>query len=36
LVRSASEVTAGDLVRARLAAGQLLCLVKQALSDSSS
>jgi exodeoxyribonuclease VII large subunit len=35
LVRSASEVTAGDLVRARLAAGQLLCLVKQTLSDPS-
>jgi exodeoxyribonuclease VII large subunit len=35
LVRNASEVTAGDLVRARLAAGQLLCLVEQTLSDRS-
>jgi exodeoxyribonuclease VII large subunit len=34
LVRRASDVSEGDLVRARLAAGQLLCLVKQSLSDS--
>lgn len=35
LVRRSSDVAEGDLVRARLAAGQLLCLVKQTLSDPS-
>jgi exodeoxyribonuclease VII large subunit len=35
LVRRSSDVSEGEVVRARLAAGQLLCLVKQVLSDSS-
>ncbi|HEX2056372.1 MAG TPA: exodeoxyribonuclease VII large subunit [Nitrospiraceae bacterium] len=35
LVRQSSDVTEGDLIRARLAQGRLLCLVKQTLSDSS-
>lgn len=34
LVRSSSDVKEGDLVRARLAAGQLHCLVQQVLPDS--
>ncbi|HJR76672.1 MAG TPA: exodeoxyribonuclease VII large subunit [Nitrospiraceae bacterium] len=36
LVRRSSDVTEGELVRARLAQGRLLCLVKQISADSSS
>jgi exodeoxyribonuclease VII large subunit len=35
LVRDATDVAEGDLVRVRLAAGRLLCVVQQSLPDSS-